>query len=181
MSSIQGEEPTTRKGKIVGGIVAGIISAALVAAVTMFVVQVRAGQEQHQQLLEAVKTNSITRSAAASEDAAMVATAARATEVGRLQRIADETAARLAAEAIAKAQSAQAEAHAAAQEAAQRTDTRSGDPTPGGNSTGPVKCPAGSQANSGDGENDTSCFPEICFHVVLPDPAYPQCEVAFKP
>lgn len=47
--------------------------------------------------------------------------------------------------------------------------------------SGPIKCPAGSQANSGDGPNDTSCFPEICFHIVLPDPAHPECVTAFKP
>ena len=46
---------------------------------------------------------------------------------------------------------------------------------------GPIKCPAGSSANTGDGPNDTSCFPDICFHIVLPDPAHPECVTAFKP
>jgi hypothetical protein len=48
-------------------------------------------------------------------------------------------------------------------------------------SSGPVRCPAGSSANSNDGVNDTSCFPDICFHLTLPDPAHPECDVAFKP
>lgn len=45
----------------------------------------------------------------------------------------------------------------------------------------PIKCPAGSQANSGDAGNDTSCFPVICFTIVLPDPAHPECVTPFKP
>lgn len=47
--------------------------------------------------------------------------------------------------------------------------------------TGPVRCPAGSSANSNDGVNDTSCFPDICFHIPVPDPAHPECDTAFKP
>jgi hypothetical protein len=47
--------------------------------------------------------------------------------------------------------------------------------------SGPVKCPAGSQANSADGPNDTSCFPNICFSIAVPDPSHPECDVAFKP
>ena len=44
-----------------------------------------------------------------------------------------------------------------------------------------IKCPAGSQANSGNAGNDTSCFPEQCFRMVLPDPAHPECDTPFKP
>lgn len=75
-----------------------------------------------------------------------------------------------AAEAAEAAAAAQAAADAAAAAAAQAAP-----------SSGPVKCPSGSSANSGDGENDTSCFPDICFHLTLPDPAHPECDVAFKP
>lgn len=86
------------------------------------------------------------------------------------QQIAQEqTAAAAAAAAQVAVQQAAAQAAAdAAKKAAAQT-------------TGPIKCPAGSQANSGDGGNDTSCFPEICFHLVLPDPAHPECVTPFKP
>ena len=45
----------------------------------------------------------------------------------------------------------------------------------------PVRCPAGSTANSSDGYNDTSCFPDVCFTIAVPDPAHPECDVAFRP
>lgn len=83
------------------------------------------------------------------------------------------------AKAAAAQQAAQAaaDAAAAAQAAAAAPVKRSAAAAP----AGPIKCPAGSSANSGDGPNDTSCFPDICFHSVLPDPNLPQCDVAFKP
>lgn len=65
---------------------------------------------------------------------------------------------------------------AAAKAAATRVQTVA---SPG--DSGPIKCPAGSTANSNDGVNDTSCFPDICFHIVVPDPAHPECNTAFKP
>lgn len=48
---------------------------------------------------------------------------------------------------------------------------------------GPIRCPAGSQANSNDGTNDTSCFPVKCFTMVVDpsDPASAECLTAFKP
>lgn len=76
-----------------------------------------------------------------------------------------------AAAAKAAADAAAAQAAASAAKATHHAAT----------ATGPIRCPAGSTANSGDGGNDTSCFPDICFHVTLPDPAYPQCVTAFKP
>lgn len=45
----------------------------------------------------------------------------------------------------------------------------------------PVRCPAGSMANSNDGTNDTSCLPTICFSILVPDPAHPECDTPFKP
>lgn len=46
----------------------------------------------------------------------------------------------------------------------------------------PIRCPAGSYANSNDGVNDTSCWPDVCATVTtFPDPAYPECDVAFRP
>lgn len=91
-------------------------------------------------------------------------------------------AAALAAQQAADAAAAQADQQAAADALAaqQASDVATTDdaaaPAPG-----PTKCPAGSQANSGDGESDTSCFPDVCFHIPLPDPAHPECVTAFKP
>lgn len=91
-------------------------------------------------------------------------------ELARVQGIADTQQTKLAADqkAAADAAAAQAAADAAAQAAAKR-------------SSGPIRCPAGSSANSNDGVNDTSCFPTICFGITVPDPAHPECNVAFKP
>ena len=45
----------------------------------------------------------------------------------------------------------------------------------------PIKCPAGSTAESGEGMNDTSCIPDLCRTITLPDPAHPECDAPFKP
>lgn len=44
-----------------------------------------------------------------------------------------------------------------------------------------VMCPAGSSATSSDGYNDTGCLPDICFSIMLPDPAHPECDEPFRP
>ncbi len=54
-------------------------------------------------------------------------------------------------------------------------------PAPAPAPPAPIRCPAGSTANSSDGVNDTSCFPDVCFTIPVPDPAYPECDVAFRP
>ena len=54
-------------------------------------------------------------------------------------------------------------------------------PPAGGGGGGPVRCPAGSTANSNDGVNDTSCFPNVCYSISVPDPAHPECDYAFRP
>jgi hypothetical protein len=95
----------------------------------------------------------------------------------------DAEQARIAAEQAAAAEAARVQAEQAAQKAAaeQAARQQATTQTVPGVATGPIKCPAGSQANSGDGPNDTSCLPEICFHIQLPDPAHPDCETPFKP
>ena len=45
----------------------------------------------------------------------------------------------------------------------------------------PIQCPPGSTSNSNDGTNDTSCYPDVCFSIVVPDPAHPECDAPFKP
>jgi hypothetical protein len=102
-----------------------------------------------------------------------VAAAAVKAEQERVAAEAAAEAARVAAEQAA----AEAERVAAEQAAAEAEyDAPAAAPV-----SGPTKCPPGSLPNSGDGENHTSCFPEECFHVTLPDPSYPQCVTAFKP
>lgn len=81
--------------------------------------------------------------------------------------------------AAAAAAQAQAQATAAAQAKSAAVSTT---PVPTQTTApAPIRCPAGSQANSGDAGNDTSCFPVICFHIILPDPAHPECVTPFKP
>lgn len=47
---------------------------------------------------------------------------------------------------------------------------------------GPILCPPGTQANSSDGFNDTSCLPDVCYTLrSIPDPAYPECDYAYPP
>ena len=156
----------------------------------------------HQQLMSQVKADGAVLTTAAPDDATLNETAARADQVNHVTAVAAAaTAARVAAEQAAQAAAAaaaQAAAEAAAQQAAQEAaaqqaaqeaaqqaaqrqapsqQSTADDPTP----SGPIKCPAGSQANSGDGGNDTSCFPEICFHITLPDPSHLECVTPFKP
>jgi hypothetical protein len=77
--------------------------------------------------------------------------------------------------AVLAAQQAAAEAaYAAAQKAAKAHHTYK-------DANGLIACPPGSSANSGDETGATSCFPDVCFHTTLPDPAYPQCVNTFKP
>lgn len=89
-------------------------------------------------------------------------------ELDSVQQAADaqqtQIAADQAAAAKAAADAAAAQSAAAAKAAAAHT-----------------KCPAGSMANSGNNGIDLTCFPDICFHITLPDPAHPECVTAFKP
>lgn len=115
---------------------------------------------------------------AADFDRASAIQTAAADKAARDKAAADALAAQQAAEAAAAQAAAEAQAAADAAARAAAEDEPSDDaPAP----SGPIKCPAGSQANSGDGGNDTSCFPDICFHITLPDPAHPECVTAFKP
>jgi hypothetical protein len=118
--------------------------------------------------IEAMQTSAQEYYQAAEEQAELAADAA---DAAAESAAAAEVAVDLAE---AKEQAAEAAAAAAAAEAAAAAAEE-----PVG--SGPIKCPAGSSANSGDGPNDTSCFPDICFHITLPDPGHPECEVAFKP
>jgi hypothetical protein len=80
-------------------------------------------------------------------------------------------------QAALQAQAAAAAAAQAAAEAAATQKARASDIGP----DGLIVCPPGSQANSGDSSGATSCFPDICFHITLPDPNHPECVTPFKP
>ncbi|WP_162819142.1 hypothetical protein [Leifsonia aquatica] len=184
MSNTQGERPTSLKARIIGGSIAAVLLAGLGVGGYAIVANAQAGAAAHQQLMSQVKTVGATLTTAAADDAALNESAVQASQVKHIAAIvAEQEAARVAAEQAAAAKVAAAlAAQQAAQEEANRQaaadqPSTSDDAAP----TGPIKCPAGSQANSGDGPNDTSCLPEICFHIQLPDPSYPQCETPFKP
>lgn len=85
-------------------------------------------------------------------------------------------AARVAAEAAAAAQAA---AEAEAEESSYEEPVADGGDAPA--SAEPIKCPAGSRANSGDGLNDTSCLPEECFYGTISPETHPQCMQPFRP
>jgi len=130
---------------------------------------------------------SVDEAIAASESATQAVEDARAASelasTAATSKLADEQAA-AASEAARVAEEARVAAEAAAAEAGKKAavDVPTKKPTTGdAGATGPVRCPAGSQANSNDGTNDTSCFPVICFGITVPDPAHPECDVAFKP
>lgn len=103
------------------------------------------------------------------------------------QRIAaaEAEAARLEAERVAAEAAAAEAARIAAEQEAARQAQQNTQNTQNSNQSdapsGPIKCPPGSLANSNDGVNDTSCFPEICFSIMVPDPNHPECDVAFRP
>ena len=126
--------------------------------------------------MEAMQTSAADDRAAITEQVAVAQQAA--TQAAQSARDAQGAVdSKVAAEEALAAAEAAAAAQAAAEAAAQASDQARKPSTP----AGPIKCPAGSQANSGDGPNDTSCFPVVCFTIELPDPAHPECVTAFKP
>ena len=166
---------------IATGAVAVVVVGGSITGATVHNAQVQAdAQAQHVLVVKAAKIASD-----------QVAAAAQAViDAAAAQKVLDDAAAAkaaadaLAAQQAADAAAAQAAATAAANAAAAQTVTTApvqratvAAPT----APAPIKCPAGSSANSGDAGNDTSCFPDICFHIMLPDPAHPECVTAFKP
>lgn len=118
-------------------------------------------------------------------DADQLETDAETARAAEAARVAAEQAAQ-AAQAAADAAAAQAAADEAARASQQQQNTGTGGGDNGGGSTvvapaAPIRCPAGSTANSNDGVNDTSCFPDICFSIVVPNPDHPECDTAFRP
>ncbi|WP_448808360.1 hypothetical protein [Agromyces bauzanensis] len=160
-----------RDGRIAGAVVGVGVAALIGVGVTAAITTANAGPTVVVETSAPALTIDLTTTdanglAAEQEAEAAAAVAARIAAEAEAARVAAEQAAAAEAERIA------------AEQATAEADT---EPAPEEPAAGPVKCPPGSLANSGDGGNDTSCFPEECFHVILPDPNYPQCVTAFKP
>ncbi len=156
--------------------VVGIVGAlVLIGALIWGGIAIRDTMQHNSEVQAAQEHDQLAAGAAAAEQASdsvsgLTATVVTVGEKAKAEKAAVELAAQQKAAADAAAQ--QAAEDAAAKNAAKpKTQTV----------TGPIKCPAGSSANSGDAGNDTSCFPNICFHIVLPDPAHPECVTPFKP
>lgn len=156
-------------------VVALVGALVLIGALIWGGIAVRGAIQHNAEMQAAQEHDQLAAGAAAAEKASravngITSAAVTAGEHALAEKAAVELAAQQKAAAEAAAQ--QAAADAAAKNAAKpKTQTV----------TGPIKCPAGSSANSGDAGNDTSCFPNICFHIVLPDPAHPECVTPFKP
>lgn len=162
----------------------GVFSALLIGGTTVGInaAQNAAAEVAQQHLLASVKTESVTMQAASDDDAAVMADVNQTAAVDHTNEVAAAAeAARKAAEEAAAAAAAKAAADAAAAQTAHDAAARQQSSSSSDDDSGPVRCPAGSQANSGDGGNDTSCFPVICFHIQLPDPNHPECVTPFKP
>lgn len=140
----------------------------------------------------------VVKAAAAEDQVAADAAAAQAViDAAAAQKVIDDAAAaKAAADAVAAQQAAaavaaqaaaqQAAAAAAAQSAARQVAAPSAKAPTQRTATAPatpalIKCPAGSTADAGNAGNDTSCFPDICFRIMLPDAAHPECVTPFKP
>jgi hypothetical protein len=150
-----------------------------------------AGATIHNSQVQADAVQAATVKTAAVGAADYAVTVATATRLSAIQQAAADAQAvidaKAAADALAAQQAAQAAAAQAAQVAAQAVVVKApvrkaaSATTVAAPVVGPIRCPAGSTANSGDAGNDTSCFPDICFHIALPDATHPECVTPFKP
>lgn len=182
--STQGEAPQSRRSKIVTAVSVGAVTAVVVAAGLTFAswahsAQVKAAAEHAMTAAAPVYQGAISLGGDLDELASKSVEAKKAFDAEQA-RLAAEKAAQEAAAAAAKAAADEAERQAAQQRADAQGASNDAPDSPSAPAA-PVRCPAGSQANSNDGVNDTSCFPVVCFTITVPDPAHPECDVAFKP
>lgn len=180
-------ETKARAGRIVSGIAATVIAAAAVVGGVVVWNGVAQGQDAHAAYVASDHTFSTAMTDSKADDVQVRTDAAQRQHINDVNaQVQAAEDAKAAAAAQAAAEAAAAAAAQVAQEAQAAGDDDSGDgtgSTGGDTPAAPAQthCPAGSQANSGDASGDTSCFPEICFHIVLPDPAHPECVTPFKP
>ena len=164
---------------VIAGAVAGVFVVGAAIGVPVAVNASNAAHAQEVAQIQAAKDGSVVVRADGARDAVLAGSAVQAGVIAQ-QEAAAKAAAAAAAQAAAAAAAQKAAQEAAAQQAAQTQTVQASS-----SAQQPVLCPAGSQANSGTTINgvrvDTSCFPDICFHLVLPDPAHPECVTAFKP
>jgi hypothetical protein len=183
------KESKSRVRRAVGAIAATVITVGAVVGGVAVWNGVAQAQDAHAAYVASDHTYSVAMADSRSDDQQVQAQAVERQHINdvnaQVQAAEDAKAAAAAAAAQAAAQAAAAAAaEQQTQEQAAADDTTSSDDGSGRGQQA-VTCPPGSQANSGTTINgvrvDTSCFPEICFHLVLPDPAHPECVTAFKP
>jgi len=175
-----------RAGRIVGGIAATVITAAAVVGGVAVWNGVAQAQDAHAAYVASDHEFSAAMAGSRADDQQVQDDAVLRQHINdvnaQVQAAEDAKAAAAAAAAQAAAEAAaQAQAEQQAQEQAAADDSGPVSNDEPAAPSGPTRCPAGSQANSGDASGDTSCFPEICFHLVLPDPAHPECVTPCKP
>jgi hypothetical protein len=167
---------------IATGALAVVVVGGSITGATVHNAQVQADAQAQQVLVAKAEATAADQLAADAAAAQAVIDAAAAQKV-----IDDAAAAQAAADALAAQQAADAAAAqaaadaAAAQAAAQPAPVRATVASNVDPQTGLIVCPAGSSGNTGDVQGMTSCFPDICFHITLPDSAHPECVTAFKP
>jgi hypothetical protein len=181
------KESRSRVGRFVGGVAAAVITVAAVLGGLAVWNGVAQAQDAHAAYVASDHTFSVAMTASKADDQQVQTDAVERQHINDVNAQVQAAEAAKAAAAAAAQAAAQAAAEAAAEQQAEEraaAEDTSGDDGSGGGQQA-VTCPPGSQANSGTTINgvrvDTSCFPEICFHLVLPDPAHPECVTAFKP
>jgi hypothetical protein len=152
-------------GKTIGGVIAGALVIGGSALGINTYVTATAAHER-----------AVILAASTPAPAAAVVNANIAADREAVQTVTDE----VTAQNMADEKAAEAAALAAQQAAQEQTAAKAATKTRAAVQHA-TTCPPGSTVNSGDGDVAYTCFPDVCFHVTLPDPAYPQCVTAFKP
>jgi membrane protein involved in colicin uptake len=163
MSNTQGEQPTSRTARIIGGTIAGVLLAALIGGTTTIVATANAAAAEKAAAIRTAYTSSqlsdmrTAQAADAQTSSDAVADAHTAIVKAQQERLAAEAA---AAKAAAAAEAARIAAEQAAQRAAQEAAQQAAQDEPAPSDDGPTKCPAGTHAMAVDANgNESNCDP----------------------
>lgn len=155
--STQGE--TSKRGSWIAATISGVAIAAVLGVGGFALVKSNLDAQAHTALMVEVKADGKTLNAAATEDAALAATAVEAGQITHIQAVAaEQVAVKVAAEEAAAAEAArvaaeQAAVQAAAQQAAPKQVARQQ-----AASAGPTLCPPGTSPNAVDASgNESNC------------------------
>lgn len=159
MSNTQGE---TTGRRWIGMTVAAVVTAAVVGGIGVTLVNANAAAQAHTALMVEVKADGKTLNAAATEDAALAATAVEAGQNNHVQAVAaEQVAVKIAAEQAAAAEAARVAAEQAAQAAAQQAAQQQASrlaPRQQASNDGPILCPPGTTPNAVDANgNESNC------------------------